>query len=140
MIRVTLSGWPIETNLLALSMHHIARWLVGGSVLRELAEIYRAPSPVSARDTGITSPILGLRAWQKERMRVRFSRGTWLLEGAAAGAAASCPATDRPRPALKTYRGASEAPDAAGGPSGALKSLSRQEDATLFMTLLALSS
>ena len=45
--------------------------------------------------------------------------------------------TDRPRPAVQTFRGASRRIELNPGLSTALKTLSREQEATLFMTLLA---
>ena len=45
--------------------------------------------------------------------------------------------SDRPRPAMQSYRGASRNVSSASGAERGLKALSRREGATLFMTLLA---
>ncbi len=130
-----------EEHRLLANLHHIVCDAASTQVLlRELSSLYAAFS------AGEASPLPELAvqyadyaAWQ----RARFESG-----GAAAelaywrGALGEHPPvlelpTDRPRPAVQTWRGATRSVELSGELSASLGRLSRQSGATLFMTLLA---
>jgi len=131
--RARLLRLGTEDHVLLLTLHHIASdaWseailfdelsaLYGGSALPEL--------PVQYADYAAWQ-----RAWPEELLAGRLSYWTAQLAGLAA---LELP-TDRPRPPVQTFRGASvplAVPPAVAAP---LRALARQHDVTLFMLLLA---
>ncbi|MBV9790163.1 MAG: amino acid adenylation domain-containing protein, partial [Chloroflexi bacterium] len=77
--------------------------------------------------------------WQREQLQgavVEQQIAYWKQQLEDAPALLSLP-TDRPRPAVQSHRGALQAFELPPALSAALKSLSQQEDVTLFMLLLA---
>ena len=78
-------------------------------------------------------------AWQREWLQGEALEGQldyWRKQLEGAPAVLELP-TDRPRPAVQSYRGALISGELPKPLSAALKELSRAEGATLFMTLLA---
>ncbi len=140
MLRATLFRWRPTTHILMLTMHHIAAdgWSLG-VLLRELGILYQAFS------AGKSSPLPELpvqyadfAVWQRnwlsgEVLEKQLSYWKQQLEGAPARLELP---TDRPRPPTPSYRGATEEMILPQPLLAALKALSRQEGATLFMTLL----
>ena len=139
MLRATLLCLELEEHALLLVMHHIASddWSMG-VLSRELATLYESFS------TGKSSPLPELpiqyadfAVWQRlqgEVLETQLSYWKNQLDGAPP--LLELP-TDRPRPAIQTYRGAVESALLPKSLSEALRILSQQEDVTLFMTLIA---
>lgn len=144
------SGLPVRARLLRLSehdhvllftMHHIASdaWSMNLAV-REFAALY------SAFRAGAPSPLASLpiqyadfAVWQRQRLAGDVLDGQmayWKQQLANCSTAVELP-TDRPRPAAQTSKGAKEPLVIAPPLYQEIASLSRREDATLFMTLLA---
>jgi len=131
---------PTE-HLLLLNMHHIASdgWSVG-VLLRELGSLYQAfseekPSPLPELPVQYADFAVWQREWlQGEVLEKQLSYWRKQLEGAPA--LLELP-TDRPRPATRSYRGALETVVFPQLLLRAVKALSQQEGASLFMTLLA---
>ena len=130
-----------EEAVLLLTMHHIVSdgWSI--SVLyKELKQLYAA-----YRDRR-TSPLAELplqyadfAAWQQRSVdEGRFDREAayWTRQLDHLPPACTFP-SDRPRPAIQSYRGAIEQVFIDGDLIGRLKSFSAREKVTLFMTLLA---
>jgi amino acid adenylation domain-containing protein len=130
-----------QEYVLAVTMHHIISdaWSVG-VMMRELAELYRAE--VEGREAKIEELDVqygDYAAWQREWLRgevlekeIRY----WKEQLAAARHILDLP-TDRPRPAIQTYRGARQSMALPRDLVAALERLSRDEGVTLFMVLLA---
>src|SRR5438045_617664 len=122
-------------------MHHIVSdgWSIGVFV-RELAALYEAymagrPSPLQE----LPIQYADFAAWQREWLQgdvLEEQLSYWRRQLANAPPLLELP-TDRPRPPVQSYRGAHEALLLSESLSRSLKELSRQEGATLFMTLLA---
>jgi hypothetical protein len=140
LLRATLVRLADADCLLLLSMHHIVSdgWSMGVffGELRALYAAYAAglASPLAELPIQYADYALWQREWlQGERLeaQVRYWRGRL----------ADLPRlelpTDRQRPAVASYRGAHEAVEFDAALSAAIKRLSQQEGATLFMTLLA---
>ncbi|HEU4556995.1 MAG TPA: amino acid adenylation domain-containing protein, partial [Longimicrobium sp.] len=129
-----------EDHVLLLSMHHVVSdaWSLG-IFIRELSTLYAV-----YRDGG-ASPLAELpvqyadyAVWQREQLagevldrelaywRERLAGAPWLLE---------LP-TDHPRPAVRTYRGATAPVELSPELLERLQAVGRSEGATLFMTLL----
>ncbi len=141
LLRTTLVRLGPMEHLLVLTVHHIVSdgWSMG-VLLRELTTLYGAFS----RGEPSTLPELPIQyadyaLWQREWLRgavLDQELGYWRRQLQDAPAAIDLP-TDYPRPAVQDLRGGKSSlalsPELAEG----LKALSRQEGASLFMTLLA---
>jgi amino acid adenylation domain-containing protein len=141
LVRVQLLQLGAADSLLLFTMHHIISdgWSMG-VCFRELGVLYAAFST----GTAPTLPPLPLQyadfaVWQRqwlqgETLKQQLSYWTQRLAGAPPLLALP---TDRPRPAKQTYRGARCSFTLTPAFTTALKRVSQQEGATLFMILLA---
>ncbi|QSQ23762.1 amino acid adenylation domain-containing protein [Pyxidicoccus parkwayensis] len=141
LLRATLLRLGEQRHVLLLTLHHIISdgWSMG-VLVREMGALYEAfrqgrPSPL---------PELGLQyadyaIWQRQWLsgEVLESRlGWWRQRLEGAPTVVDLP-TDRPRPAVRTYRGATHLTLLPRSLADALEALSKREGATLFMTLMA---
>lgn len=141
MLRANLLRLDREEHVLFLAMHHIASdgWSMR-ILFRELAALYEAfsagrPSPLSELPIQYADYALWQREWlQGEVLENQLSYWKQQLNGAPA--LLEMP-TDRPRPSVQTYRGARQSLFVPKALTEGLKTLSRKEGVTLFMTLLA---
>jgi hypothetical protein len=107
---------------------------------RELSLLYQAytqgnPSPLSELSIQYADFAVWQRQWlQGEVLENQLSY--WKKQLAGAPAMLNLP-TDRPRPAVQSYRGASQSIELSQELSEGLKALSARQGVTLFMTLLA---
>ncbi|HEX7028153.1 MAG TPA: amino acid adenylation domain-containing protein, partial [Gammaproteobacteria bacterium] len=130
-----------DRHVLLLNMHHIIsdRWSEGVMV-REVAALYRAylendADPLPALPVQYADFAYWQRQWlQGEVLEKQAAYWREALQGAPA--LLELP-TDRPRPAAQTYNGAYDFFTLEAERLTALKALSREEDVTLFMVLLA---
>ncbi|HVI72968.1 MAG TPA: condensation domain-containing protein, partial [Pyrinomonadaceae bacterium] len=141
LLRVGLIRLGHEEHALLLTMHHIVSdgWSMD-LLVREVSTLYEAFA------AGHASPLEELKIqyvdfahWQREWLRgdvLETQLNYWREQLAGAPPVLELPA-DRPRPAVQTLNGASESSWLPVDLSHSLKELSRQEGATLFMTLLA---
>jgi aspartate racemase len=141
LLRARLLQLGEEEHVLLLTMHHIISdgWSMG-VLLRELSVLYKAFS------TGQPSPLPEIpvqyadyAAWQRDWLQgevLEAQLAYWKQQLDAANPVLDLP-TDRPRPAVETHCGARQTFDLPQSLYLALRALSRQEDVTLFMTLLA---
>ena len=141
LVRVRLLRLSGEEHVLLLTMHHIVSdgWSMG-VLVREMAGLYQAfvegkPSPLPE----LTIQYADYAKWQREwlsgaRLEEELSHWRKRMEGAPALLALP---TDRPRPAVQSYRGAQARLLLPKRLAEALQALSRREGVTLFMTLLA---
>ncbi|HEV2148332.1 MAG TPA: amino acid adenylation domain-containing protein [Longimicrobiaceae bacterium] len=141
LFRVKLLRLDAGDHLLLVTMHHIVSdgWSVG-IMLREMRELYAAfcegrPAPAGA----LPVQYADYAHWQRSRMSgdvLQEQLDYWTGQLRGAPAALELP-TDRPRPAVRDFRGAT-LPFALDDEVGAaLRELARREGATLFMVLLA---
>jgi amino acid adenylation domain-containing protein len=141
LMRVRLLRLDVQDHLLLLTMHHIITdgWSMG-VLIREMSALYEA------FNRGEASPLPELpfqyadfahwqRQWLQGEMLER-QLAYWQQPLGGNTPVLSLP-TDRPRPAIQTFRGARQTVQLSGGLTAALKTLSRREGVTLFMTLLA---
>jgi len=141
LLRVALLRLDEEDHIVLLTMHHIVSdgWSLG-ILLREIAVIYDAlssnkPSPLPELPVQYADYASWQREWlQGEVLNEQLSY--WREQLAGAPPHLDLP-TDRPRPSVQTFRGASYKFTVSQSLYEGIKALSRQEGATLFMTLLA---
>ena len=141
LFRAALLRLGEESHVLLLSMHHIVSdgWSMG-VLFRELSALY------AAYREGRESPLPELAVqyadyavWQREHLRgERLERqlSYWRERLAGAPELLELP-TDHPRPAVQTYRGASERIELPGELLERLRALGRSEGATLYMVVLS---
>ncbi|MDP9360621.1 MAG: amino acid adenylation domain-containing protein [Acidobacteriota bacterium] len=129
-----------EDHVVLLTMHHIVSDAWSMRVFtREMTMLY------AEYLRGATSPLPELSiqyadyaVWQRqsltgEPLESKLAYWTQQLDGTPP--LLSLPA-DRPRPAVQSYRGASESFDIPADTTGRMRKLGRESEATLFMTLL----
>ncbi|HEX8116317.1 MAG TPA: condensation domain-containing protein, partial [Pyrinomonadaceae bacterium] len=141
LMRVTLIRLGEREHILLLCIHHIvsdgwsSRVLIG-----ELVTLYDSfangrPSPLPE----LPIQYADFARWQREWLQgdvLRTQIEYWRRQLAGAPAVLELP-TDRPRPAVQSFRGARESLLLTKEQAAALQSMSRGEGVTLFMTLLA---
>ncbi|MBW4597355.1 MAG: amino acid adenylation domain-containing protein [Brasilonema angustatum HA4187-MV1] len=141
LIRVSVAKLTEVEYALVLTIHHIVfdSWSMG-VLMGELTTIYSAlcnnsspelpELPIQYADFAIWQ-----REWlQTEVLQTQLDYWKQLLKNAPT--LLELP-TDKPRPAIQTYRGATQYIKSSNELSKALANFSRQEGATLFMTLFA---
>ncbi|MEP0858638.1 amino acid adenylation domain-containing protein [Trichocoleus sp. DQ-U1] len=145
-LRVTLLRLDESEYVLLLVMHHIVSdgWSMG-VLIRELAALYTTFASCKDDKFSASKPLPELpiqyadfahwqREWlQGEILETQLAYWRQQLEGISI---LNLP-TDRPRPAVQSYRGATQLLQLPKSLSKALEALSQQEGVTLFMTLLA---
>ena len=141
LVRATLLQLDETEHVLLLMMHHIVSdgWSMG-LLFREMAALYRAftngqPSPLSDLPIQYVDFAQWQRQWlQGEVLEAQLSY--WKKQLAGAPDVLELP-TDRPRPAIQTFRGAKQYLVIPTPITEALKTLSRREGVSVYMTLLA---
>lgn len=141
LLRANLLQLNAHEYMLLFSMHHIVSdgWSMG-VLVKEVAALYEAFA------LGKASPLPELpvqyadfAAWQRGSMqseRLESQLSYWQKQLADLPSPLELPA-DRPRPTSPTFSGATQFFTLPKKPLNLLRELSRQEGATLFMTLLA---
>ena len=140
LMRVTLVRLGQEDHVLLLTLHHIVSDGWSMEVLhRELSVLYKAfssvqPSPLPDLPVQYADFAVWQRSWlQGEVLEKQLCYWTKQLENVPT---LHLP-TDRPRPAVQSFRGESRSIVFSKELTQQLKALSREHDVTLFMTLLA---
>jgi amino acid adenylation domain-containing protein len=138
-LRMLLLRMEPELWVMFVNMHHIVSdgWSVG-VFIRELAALY------GGRFAGEQLPALPVRysdfvAWQRRWLSgevLDAQIAWWKQELAGASTLLELP-TDRPRPPVQSFRGASRPMIIPAELSAGIRTLGRREGGTLFMTLLA---
>ncbi|WP_433273624.1 amino acid adenylation domain-containing protein [Actinosynnema sp. CS-041913] len=137
----SLGRFADDDHVLVLNLHHITSDAWSLSVLlTELGEGYAA----ALEGRAPVLPELGLQypdyaVWQRDRMGDEVAAAHldyWAEHLAGAPELLTLP-TDRPRPAVATYRGALRYADVPAATAAALEELARAHGGTLFMVLLA---
>lgn len=141
LFRVSLLRLAAEEHILIAPIHHIISdgWSLG-VLLRELDSLYKAfaagqPSPLSELPIQYADFALWQREWLQGRAldeRLAY----WRRQLADIPPLLELP-TDHPRPPISTFQGVRQSFMLPTTLTDRLKALSRQEGATLFMTLLA---
>ncbi|HEX2079479.1 MAG TPA: amino acid adenylation domain-containing protein, partial [Longimicrobium sp.] len=140
LFRAALLRLGAEDHVLLLSMHHIVSdgWSMG-VLFRELSALYEAYR--EGRESPLAEPgvqYADYAAWQREHLRGEVLDGQlsyWRERLAGAPELLELP-TDHPRPAVQSFRGASERIELPGELLERLRTLGRSEGATLYMVLL----
>ncbi|HSU12938.1 non-ribosomal peptide synthetase/type I polyketide synthase [Longimicrobium sp.] len=140
LFRATLLRRSDAEHVLLLTVHHVVGdgWSLD-LLFRELRALY------GAYREGAASPLPDLplqyadyAAWQREQLRgqaLERPLAWWKERLAGAPALLELP-TDRPRPAVQSFRGAHREFELPAGLAARLEALGRREGATLFMVLL----
>ncbi|WP_346728620.1 non-ribosomal peptide synthase/polyketide synthase, partial [Corallococcus exiguus] len=141
LVRATLLWLSEESHLLLLTMHHIVSdgWSMG-VLVREVVSLYGAyrdgqPSPLPE----LTLQYADYAAWQRQWLReetLETQLGYWRKQLEGAPSSLELPA-DRPRPAVRSYRGGTHVSMMDARLAGNLEALGQREGATLFMVLMA---
>ncbi|WP_426107311.1 amino acid adenylation domain-containing protein [Massilia sp. TSP1-1-2] len=141
LLRARLIRLQEDEHMVLLTMHHIASdgWSIG-ILVREMAALYLAysqgqPSPLPE----LAIQYADFAHWQRSWLQgdaLAQQMGYWKEQLSGALTLLTLP-TDRPRPAMPSYRGARLAFTIDAATTAALQALSRQAGATLFMTLTA---
>ena len=140
LLRVILLVLSETEHILLLNMHHIIcdDWSMG-VLIRELGTLYAAfaqnqPSPLLELPLQYADFAHWQREWlQGEVLQTQLAYWREQLNGISI---LHLP-TDKPRPAIQSYRGATQFLELPKKLIDALEKLSQQEGVTLFMTLLA---
>jgi amino acid adenylation domain-containing protein len=140
LFKATLIKLSERENLLLVMMHHIISdgWSIG-VFWKEFTHFYKSFSQGKKPDLPKLPIQFGdYSAWAREQLEKDLIRQTeyWKQQLAGAPSLLELP-TDRPRPAIQSPRGAQEISLFPANLRDELKKLSQQENATLFMTLLA---
>jgi amino acid adenylation domain-containing protein len=140
MLRVSVFQLDAADRILLLNLHHISAdgWSIG-ILLREISILY------TAFNAGKSSPLPDLPIqyadfahWQREWLQgqVLESQMSYWRQQLANLPIFNLP-TDRTRPSVQTYRGATHNLELSKTLTAQLETLSQQEGVTLFMTVLA---
>ncbi|HEX7238904.1 MAG TPA: amino acid adenylation domain-containing protein, partial [Longimicrobiaceae bacterium] len=141
LLRATLLRLAPERHLLLLAMHHVVSdgWS-RGIIVREVSEAYAAFA--GGAEPRLPEPPVryaDYAAWQRERLRgelLERQLGYWTAKLAGAPPSLELP-TDRPRPPVQSFAGGTHRFRVPAAVADALRALAREEEATLFMVLLA---
>jgi hypothetical protein len=141
MLRASVLRLAADEHVVLLTMHHIASdgWSMN-LLLRELATLYSAfangqPSPLPE----LPIQYADFAQWQRRRLQgetLDQHMQYWTTQLAGAPEVMDLP-TARPRPAVQSYRGANQIFLLTEETSQKIKTIARDQDATLFMALLS---
>ena len=139
LLRAGLVRLGEEEHVLLLTMHHIISdgWSMG-VFLRELTSIYNAfMTGESTALPALAVQYVDFATWQRQWLSGALQKQLdyWREELAGAPAVIDLP-VDRPRPPMRSFRGARQSLAISKEITDKLKGLARAERATLFMTLL----
>jgi Condensation domain len=141
MLRASVLKLAAAEHVVLLTMHHIASdgWSMN-ILLRELATLYGAfangqPSPLAE----LPIQYADFAQWQRRHLQGKTldqHLQYWTTQLAGAPEVMELP-TARPRPAVQSYRGANQMFLLTEATSQKIKTIARDQDATLFMALLS---
>ncbi|MFB2983428.1 amino acid adenylation domain-containing protein [Microseira sp. BLCC-F43] len=139
LLRVSLLHVGESEYVMLLVMHHIISdgWSMG-VLIREMVALYKAygagkPSPLAE----VTIQYADFAVWQRSQKEAIASQITYWKQQLSGNLPVLQLPTDRPRPPVQTFKGARQSLLLTKNLTPALKKLSQQENATLFVTLLA---
>ncbi|MBK5304160.1 MULTISPECIES: non-ribosomal peptide synthetase [Gammaproteobacteria] len=141
LIRASLVRLDVDEHLLLVTMHHIVSdgWSMG-VLINEVASLYQAyvqgkPSPLPE----LPVQYVDFAHWQRQWLAggvLADQLAYWTQRLAGAPVLLTLP-TDRPRPAMQSYRGDSLTFSVPAAVSGGLAALGKKAHGTLFMVLTA---
>ncbi|MES1241581.1 MAG: non-ribosomal peptide synthase/polyketide synthase [Acidobacteriota bacterium] len=135
LLRARLLRLAAEEHIVLVNLHHIVSDAWSAWVLvREMAALYQgAPLPA------LPVQYADYAVWQREHLRgeVLGSQIRWWMEELRGAPTLLEMPADRPRPAVLSFRGATEPVSISAGLMARLASLAREQGGTLFMALLA---
>jgi amino acid adenylation domain-containing protein len=141
MLRPGLLRLAADEHILMMTMHHIVSdgWSMG-VLIREMATLYAtyldgAKSPLAELPIQYADYAIWQREWL-QGLPLEGQLAYWRKQLAGASPTINLP-TDRPRPAVQTFESEAITFELSESLSTALRSLSQQENVTLFMTLMA---
>jgi len=141
LLRASLIRIDTDDHLLVLILHHIAAdgWSLG-VLFRELTTLYEAfasqkPSPLPPLPVQYADFAVWQREWLQGEVLNKLV-AYWQKQLAGAPPLLDLP-TDKPRPAVQSFRGDYERQTISADLVDGLKQLSRSQEASLFMTCLA---
>jgi amino acid adenylation domain-containing protein len=141
LLRAVLLRLAESDHVAVLTMHHIASdgWSMG-ILVREVATLYAAttrgePSPLPELRVQYADFAVWQHSWLQGEL-LEQEIGWWRQQLAGLPPLLELP-TDRPRPAVQSYRGATRPVRLPAGLTRQLGAFARREGATLFMVLLA---
>ena len=139
LLRVSLLHVGESEYVMLLVMHHIISdgWSMG-VLIREMVALYQAygagkSSPLSE----LTIQYADFAVWQRSQQQAIASQITYWKQQLSGNLPVLQLPTDRPRPPVQSFQGARQSLLLPKVLTSALKKLSQQENATLFVTLLA---
>ncbi|MDJ0702179.1 MAG: condensation domain-containing protein, partial [Leptolyngbyaceae cyanobacterium MO_188.B28] len=141
LLRFTLLRLEEQSHVLIFNYHHIIfdGWSIG-IFLQEIATLYAASSNSEASPLPkLPIQYADFAHWQRQWLQgevLETHLNYWRQQLAGAPSVLELP-TDRPRPAVQTFRGGMETIAVDAALTQSLKALSQQAGTTLFMTLLA---
>jgi amino acid adenylation domain-containing protein len=146
LIRAQLVRLKDDEHIFTMVLHHIISdgWSMGVMV-SELVTLYKFfaaeknAASVSPPLPDLTIQYADYAAWQREWLKggILQRQIDWWKETLSGAPAVIDLPTDRPRPAVQSYHGATHTFTIPAEIASAVNALSRQESATLFMSLLA---
>lgn len=141
LVRTTLFRLGPADHVAVLALHHIVYdgWS-SGVLIRELATLYDAfatgkPSPLPALPVQYADYAVWQRQWLPGE--VLNSQLTYWKKQLGGELPQLPPLAKQPRPPVQTFRGGQQSVVLSDSLTGALKSLSHEENVTLFMTLMS---
>lgn len=141
LLRATILKLDAEDYVVLFTMHHIISdgWSMG-VLIQEVAAVYEAfcvgkPSPLPELPIQYADFAIWQREWLQGQV-METELAYWQQQLGNPPSLLQLP-TDYPRPAIQTGQGATQIFSLSPNLTDALKALSRQENVTLFMTLLA---
>ena len=140
LLRANLIRIDADDHLLVLTLHHIAAdgWSLG-VLFRELTALYEAFSNQKSSPLPVLPIQYGdFAVWQREWLQGEVLNNLlsyWQKQLAGAPSVLDLP-TDKPRPAVQSFRGACQRQTISLDLMNSLKHLSRSQGASLFMTCL----
>ncbi|GET42320.1 condensation domain-containing protein [Microseira wollei NIES-4236] len=139
LLRVSLLHVGESEYVMLLVMHHIISdgWSMG-VLIREMVALYKAygagkSSPLAE----LTIQYVDFAVWQRSQKEAIASQIAYWKQQLSGNLPVLQLPTDRPRPPVQSFQGARQSLLLPKALTAALKKLSQQENATLFVTLLA---
>lgn len=139
LIRAALLRTTDQAYLFIITVHHIVcdGWSMG-ILIEELTQFYRAFSCGTPSLQALPFQYPDFSAWQREELRgEKLDRQVTYWKEQLTGAPVLDLPTDRPRPPMRTFRGASRPLKFPAVLTAAFKSMTAREEVFLFMGLLA---